>query len=314
MGKFSERLLKSVGESYGELTIIEPYYNEGKGKNSYRYVKTICSCGTQKVVRVDSLWRGDTKSCGCSKGVSCGVKFPVKRVTDHPLYSVWTDMNRRCYTKTRKDFEYYGGRGITVCSEWNRYNKKGFVNFLCDMESTFKVGLELERLDTNRGYDPSNCIWSDRKTQVNNTRVNHLIQGYGLSLSIEEWNHLLNLEKGLLWDRVVYLGWDSDMESLLSVQFKDRAWRFEYEGKIYNASELWELLGYSYGKRCYLVNKAGNSEEALRAQGINFTTIKPREKDYRNFQEGINLLEISDSPYDRQLLTKINNQRRNNDK
>lgn len=276
--KFTEKLLSSVGEVYGELTVIAPFFYKERGKNAYRYVTVRCSCGETKNVRIDSLWKGDSTSCGCSRGISCGDKFPVKRVTDHPLYSVWTDMNRRCYTSTRKDYKHYGGRGITVCDSWRRTTKNGFLNFLGDMESSFEIGLELERLDTNGNYNFHNCSWVNRKTQVNNTRFNHTIKGYGISLTIEEWNHLLGIEKGLIWDRVVALGWEEDIEKLMSVQFKDRMWQFEYYGDVYSAKDLWSKLGYSYGTRCHLVSKYGNSEEALIAEGVDFRTVKPRER------------------------------------
>ena len=83
-----------------------------------------------------------SKSCGCKRGISCGTKFPVDKVSDHPLYGVWTDMNRRCYSPNRKDFKHYGGRGIEVCNEWVRTTKRGFLQFLVDMEETFEEGLE----------------------------------------------------------------------------------------------------------------------------------------------------------------------------
>ncbi|AGG57965.1 hypothetical protein VPBG_00193 [Vibrio phage helene 12B3] len=278
------------------------------GKNANRYVTAKCSCGNVKNIRIDSLWRGDAKSCGCKRGISCGVKFPVNRVSDHILYQVWTDMNRRCYTTTRKDYKHYGGRGIEVCDSWKRGSKEGFLNFLQDMENSFEKGLELERLDTNGNYTPENCAWRSRKAQVNNTRVNHNIKGYGVYLTIEEWNYLLGIEKGLIWDRIVYLGWEADIEELLKVKFKDRRWYFKYCGEVYSAKDLWELLGYSYGKRCQLVNHYGNSEDALIAEGVEFTAVKPREKSNRTFLEGLSFLEKSEDNYAQHLLLKIKEQ------
>ncbi len=302
---FSDKLLDSVGKTYGEYLVLTPYHNPDRGKNAYRYVTAKCSCGSVKVVRVDSLWRGDTKSCGCSRGISCGNKFPVKKVTDHPLYGVWTDMNRRCYSSSRKDYKHYGGRGIIVCEDWRRSTDRGFLNFLRDMEKTFEKGLELERIDTNKNYTPTNCKWVDRKSQVNNTRVNHEVVGYGISLTIEEWNYLLNIEKGLLWDRIVHLGWEANLETILAVSFKDRRWHFKYKGSVYNARELWEVLGYSYGERCRLVNQAGNSVDALLAEGVDFEVLKPREKQVLTFEDGLQKLKSSETTFDRLLLEKI---------
>lgn len=305
MNNFPDTVMDSVGNTYGYYTVIKPFFNKDRGANANRYVTVRCVCGIVKNIRFDSLVSNSSASCGCTRVKTYGSKFQTKTVKEHPLYTVWTDMNRRCYSPSRKDFKHYGGRGIEVCKLWRRETKSGFLNFLLDMEQSFERGLELERLDTNKGYYPDNCTWVDRKSQVNNTRVNHVIKGYGVTLTIEEWNYFLEIEKGLIWDRVVYLGWDSDIEKILLTDFRDRRWHFKYKGGTYNAKELWEELGYSYGKRCSLVNKAGNSVDALLAEGIDFEVIKPREKAVLTFEEGIQKLVSSDKPFDRFLLDKI---------
>ncbi|MDD5022191.1 MAG: hypothetical protein PHR82_08720, partial [Endomicrobiaceae bacterium] len=44
----------------------------------------------------------------------------------HPLYVVWKGMRERCNCKTADNYQFYGGRGISVCKEWN--------DFLCFYE------------------------------------------------------------------------------------------------------------------------------------------------------------------------------------
>lgn len=85
--------------------------------------------------------------------------------TDHPLFSVWMDMIRRCYSKTRKDYKNYGGRGIVVCERW----LNSFELFLYDMAGSF-VGGTLERIDTNGNYEPGNVKWATRAEQNRNSR------------------------------------------------------------------------------------------------------------------------------------------------
>ena len=73
------------------------------------------------------------------------VKHGMKQ---HRLYYVWSDMKRRCINPKRKDFKYYGGRGIKVCEEWMDIN-----NFISDMYPTFQEGLSLDRINANGNYE-----------------------------------------------------------------------------------------------------------------------------------------------------------------
>lgn len=80
-------------------------------------------------------------------------------------------MRKRCMNQRCKNFKYYGGRGILVCERWN-----SFASFLADM-GWAPEGLELDRVNNNGHYEPSNCKWSTRTEQARNKR--------GLTLSVE---------------------------------------------------------------------------------------------------------------------------------
>ena len=85
-------------------------------------------------------------------------------------------MIARCYKKNHNYYKNYGGRGISVCDEWRGSN--GFENFLkWSLENGFKEELQLDRIDNNGNYEPSNCRWIDRKTNMRNTRNNVKING-----------------------------------------------------------------------------------------------------------------------------------------
>lgn len=79
-------------------------------------------------------------------------------------YSTWSNMIQRCTNKNRPDYPYYGGRGITVCDGWRK-----FENFLKDM-GVKPIGLSIDRIDVNGPYNMENCRWTDRKTQRMNQR------------------------------------------------------------------------------------------------------------------------------------------------
>lgn len=69
---------------------------------------------------------------------------------------------RRCYDKKFLRYKQYGGRGITVCRQWHRFER-----FLEDMGDRPK-GKTLDRVNSNGDYKPKNCRWSTPKEQANN--------------------------------------------------------------------------------------------------------------------------------------------------
>jgi hypothetical protein len=51
-----------IGNRYGYFTILE---HKGSDNSGHSMWLARCSCGTEKVVRLKELKRGNTKSCGC---------------------------------------------------------------------------------------------------------------------------------------------------------------------------------------------------------------------------------------------------------
>lgn len=74
-----------------------------------------------------------------------------------PIYKIWIGILSRCYNPKVKIYKYYGGRGIEVCDRWRK-----FENFYEDMGDR-PTGLQIDRIDTNGNYEPSNCRWVTSK-------------------------------------------------------------------------------------------------------------------------------------------------------
>ena len=167
----------------------------------------------------------------------------VGGMTAHPLYRRWYDMNRRCTDPRRKDFYYYGGRGISVCDDWIRTNPNGFYNFLRDMESSYVEGLEIDRVDNDGDYCKDNCKWSTRSEQVINSRTLECKIGEVRWLNDgEEILHLTamakkyNMSPKKLQDRIDKLGWS--LEAALCKEHKVKSYAIMIDDVLYKVSDI----------------------------------------------------------------------------
>lgn len=130
--------------------------------------------------------------------------FSTHKMSYTKFYSIWNSMKVRCNNKKNKD---YGGRGITVCKRWLK-----FENFRDDMYSSYKEHklnnkhISLDRIDNNGNYCKKNCQWATRKEQQNNRRNNHLLTYKGQTLTISQWAKKLNIKRNNI-DARIRINW-----------------------------------------------------------------------------------------------------------
>jgi hypothetical protein len=119
-----------------------------------------CICGAERAVHGSRLRNGTSRSCGCLRRRH-GHSGNGKKRKPSRTYKSWESMHWRCNDLQNPN---YGGRGITVCARWRK-----FENFLADMGKRPR-GKTLDRIDPDGNYEPGNCRWATPTEQYFNRR------------------------------------------------------------------------------------------------------------------------------------------------
>lgn len=159
------------GDRFDRLTVVQEIQQaRADGKLTWA-AECVCDCGTQVVPLVSNLKNYITRSCGCLQrehAARIGRSAAVHGMTNHPHYSRWSNMRKRCDDPRDSHYKNYGARGIRVCGEW--YDVSEFIRYLEEELGPCPEGHSLDRVDNNGNYEPGNVRWADPMTQRHNQR------------------------------------------------------------------------------------------------------------------------------------------------
>lgn len=125
-----------------------------------------------------------------------------------PLYAIWRTMRARCLTPTCREYPQYGGRGITICAEWEEVTA---FSTWATMHG-YRPGLLLDRVDNDGPYAPDNCRWTDRVTSNRNRRTAISVTAFGETKVLSAWaaDERCSVPYRTLHKRITELAWEPE--------------------------------------------------------------------------------------------------------
>lgn len=216
-----------IGNRYGHL-VVEKELPPNRHKEVVWLCR--CDCGDTHIATSYNLMRGRTTTCR-----SCMFARIAKSQTKHRcepkrLHEIYTNMKTRCHNPNYVLWHRYGGRGISICKEW----EESFTAFReWALNSGYSENLTLDRIDNDGDYCPQNCKWSTITEQSNNRRNNRYITSSGKTDTMANWARKTGIPYYVLQKRL-YDGWsDEEIVTIPYVrgQRYDLARRYAQQGR-----------------------------------------------------------------------------------
>ena len=124
-------------------------------------------CSNKFSQRYAAIKNSTVKSCGCYN--KSGEAHIIHGLTGSRIMKIWTLMKQRCYNPNNTNYFRYGGKSISVCTEW----KNSVETFATWANSNgYQESLTIDRINGDLNYCPQNCRWVTQTTQTRNRGIN----------------------------------------------------------------------------------------------------------------------------------------------
>lgn len=284
-----------IGTRVGELVVQEFV---GKNKNNAQYYKCKCTHGgiyckgytyatKSHLMAYLNNKKGGTSSCGCvQKEMHANGNFhKTHNLHGTRLYGIYSGMKARCYNPNRPAYKDYGARGIKICKEWldREHGVENFYNW--SLTNGYTDDKEINRIDENGDYCPSNCEWILRKDDISSKRSTHYETFYGLPLSLAQLALFSPLDYSTLKYRINH----TDMtvtEAMNLPKFKNQKDMNRYIEEVGIHTQPFKFVDYfnpiftSENYKQYLINQYIQQDKPTEEQMQKYLDNLPIAKDY----------------------------------
>jgi len=182
------KFIDLTGKKFGVLTVLR---RVSAKKSTW---KCLCDCGNITDVYRGHLIDGHTRSCGCIGNRTHGMSKTRQ-------YTIWSHVIDRCTNANSDYYKNYGGRGITVCEKWRK-----FEGFWEDMQNGYADDLTIERDNNDGNYEKGNCRWATKSEQNRNTRRSVKLSFRGNVKNLSEWSREVGISSMTIRHRLMN-GW-----------------------------------------------------------------------------------------------------------
>lgn len=184
-----------VGDVFGNWTIVEIL---PKTVNYHKHFICKCVCGKTKEIDAYNVLSGKSTNCGCVRDLKTKERMTKHGQKQTRLYNIWCSMKERCNNPNSQAYKDYGGRGISICKDW----QDDYMNFYnWSINNGYDKKLTIDRIDVNGNYEPLNCRWATTDEQCNNRRNNIKITYNGKTQTLFQWCEEYGLEYRMILAR-----------------------------------------------------------------------------------------------------------------
>lgn len=264
-----------IGFKIGRLTVSKEVVSE----NGHAMWECLCECGNITIAEGYALRSSLKQSCGCLIRDANIKRNYVHGMARTRLYTTWIGIRDRCKNVSSDSYKNYGGRGITIDKEWD-LDFLSFYNWA--INNGYDDSLTIERIDVNKGYCPSNCMWIPRSKQNRNKTNTIYVTYMGERMPLVDACEKSGTDYNLAVQRY-FNGWEDD------ALFKEPGYRYfrikkdtaliiEYNGENRYLSDVCREIGFDYKIAKRRMRNAWPKDFLFKPKGFSY-------KKYLNQQE-----------------------------